>query len=348
MYAIDISDPSHPVVTDSVVANTRRVNDIMTTPDGRFLVFTREGAADRKNGLVICSLEDPAHPRAISEFTEGVTAGVHSAFVYRQEKYGTHVYLTNDGTGAMHVLDINDPYHPKEVAQWRTTNRPDAGRTLHDIDIQDGLAYLSYWNDGLVILDVGNGMAGGSPSNPQMVSQYKYDLNTLYRDVEARHGPGYIRGTHTAWRHKNYVIIADEVFPAGSVEGAKDAAAGRAFGRLQVLDVSDLKHPRSVAWYEPEYGGVHNVWVAGDTLYLGAYNAGFHAFDISGELRGDLRAQQREIVHVHTGDMDAVESGKNTPMTWGVVVKGDLAYVNDINSGLWIVRIKPRLAPPVP
>jgi hypothetical protein len=199
-----------------------------------------------------------------------------------------------------------------------------------------------------VILDVGNGMAGGSPSNPQIVSQYKYDLNTLYRDVEARHGPGYIRGTHTAWRHKNYVIIADEVFPAGSVEGAKDAAAGRAFGRLQVLDVSDLKHPRSVAWYEPEYGGVHNVWVAGDTLYLGAYNAGFHAFDISGELRGDLRAQQREIVHVHTGDMDAVESGKNTPMTWGVVVKGDLAYVNDINSGLWIVRIKPRLAPPVP
>lgn len=348
MYAIDISDPSKPVVTDSVMANTRRVNDIMTTPDGKFLVFTREGAADRKNGLVICSLEDPAHPKQIAEFTEGVTAGVHSAFVYRQEKYGTHVFLTNDGTGAMHVLDIGDPYHPKEVAQWRTTNRPDAGRTLHDIDIQDGLAYLSYWNDGLVILDVGNGMAGGSPSNPQIVSQFKYDLATLYRDVEARHGPGYIRGTHTAWRHKNYVIIADEVFPAGAVEGAKDAAAGRAFGRLQVLDVSDLKKPRPVAWYEPEYGGVHNVWVAGDTLYLGAYNGGFHAFDISGELRGDLRAQQREIVHVHTGDMDAHEGGQNTPMTWGVVVKDNLAFVNDINSGLWIVRIKPPIAPPVP
>ena len=348
MYAIDISDPSKPVVTDSVMANTRRVNDIMTTPDGRFLVFTREGAADRKNGLVICSLENPAHPKQIAEFTDGVTAGVHSAFVYRQEKFGTHVYLTNDGTGALHVLDIGDPYHPKEVAQWRTTNRPEEGRTLHDVDIQDGLAYLSYWNDGLVILDVGNGMAGGSPSNPQLVSQFKYDLGALYRDVEARHGPGFIRGTHTAWRHKNYVIIADEVFPAGSVEGAKDAAAGRAFGRLQVLDVSDLKKPRSVAWYEPEYGGVHNVWVAGDTLYLGAYNGGFHAFDISGELRGDLRAQQREIAHVHTADMDGREGGQNTPLTWGVVVKDGLAYVNDMNSGLWIVRIKPPLAPPVP
>ncbi|MGH7696477.1 MAG: Ig-like domain-containing protein, partial [Gemmatimonadaceae bacterium] len=86
MYAIDISNPAKPVVTDSIVANTRRVNDIMTTPDGKFLVFTREGAADRKNGIVIASTADPAHPKAVSEFTDGVTAGVHSAFVNTQPK----------------------------------------------------------------------------------------------------------------------------------------------------------------------------------------------------------------------------------------------------------------------
>jgi len=339
MYAIDISDPAHPTVTDSIVSNTRRVNDVMSTPDGKFLVFTREGASDRKNGIVIASIEDPAHPRVISEFTEGVNSGVHSAFVYRQEKYGTHVYLTNDGTGAIHILDISDPYHPKEVAQWRT-NRPDAGRTLHDVDVQDGLAYLSYWNDGLVVLDVGNGMKGGSPSSPQLVTQYKYDLNALYRDVEAAGGPGFIRGTHTAWRHKNYVFIADEVFPASGVKGGKDASAGRAYGRLHVIDISDVERPRPVAWYEPEYGGVHNIWVAGDTLYMGAYNAGFRAFDISGELRGDLRAQNREIVHVNTADMQG--KNQNTAMTWGVVVRDGLAYVNDMYNGLWIVRIEPK------
>ena len=32
LYAIDISDPSKPVVTDSIITNTRRVNDVMTTP----------------------------------------------------------------------------------------------------------------------------------------------------------------------------------------------------------------------------------------------------------------------------------------------------------------------------
>ena len=341
LITMDISNPAKPVITDSLIENTRRVNDVMTTKDGKWMVFTREGASDRKNGFVIASLEDPAHPKKVADFTENMTAGVHSAFIYEQPKYGRHVYATNDGTGALHVVDINDPAHPKEVAIWKTP-RADAGRTLHDIDVQDGLLYGSWWNDGLVILDIGNGIKGGSPSNPQFVAQYKYDLNALYKQVELSGGPGFIRGTHTAWRHKNYVFIADEVFPASGVAGAKDASAGRAYGRLQVLDVSDITHPKPVAWYEPEYGGVHNVWVAGDTLYMGAYNAGFRVFDISGELRGDLRAQQREIGHLNTADMDGYV--KNAAMTWGVVVRDGLAYVNDMYNGLWVVKIEPKPA----
>ena len=343
MYAIDISDPTQPVVTDSVVTNTRRVNDVMTTPDGKYLVFTREGASDRKNGIVICSLDDPRHPKVIAEFTDGVNGGVHSAFIYRDTRHGTNVFLTNDGTGAMHVINIDDPAHPRQLAVWKT-DRPDAGRSLHDIDIQDGLAYLSYWNDGLVVLDVGNGVMGGTPSTPQLVMQYKYDLNELYREVERSAGPGFIRGTHTAWRHGPYVFIADEVFPNGpTLRNGHDASAGRAYGRLHVIDVSDWNDPHPVAWYEPEFGGVHNVWVAGDTLYMGAYNAGFRAFDISGELRGDLRAQGREIAHVNTADMEG--NTKNSAMTWGVVVRDGLAYVNDDYNGLWIVRMEPRTPP---
>jgi hypothetical protein len=29
-------------------------------------------------------------------------------------------------------------------------------------------------------------------------------------------------------------------------------------------------------------------------------------------------------------------------MTWGVVVKHNLAFVNDMNSGLWIVKLEPK------
>ena len=342
LYAIDISNPSRPVVVDSIQSNTRLVNDLMTTPDGNYLVFTREGASDRKNGIVIADAHDPLHPKAISEFTDGVTGGVHSAFVYAQPKYGTHVYLTNDATGAIHIVDIGDPAHPREVATWKTPGSDKSGRYVHDVDVKDGLLYGAWWNDGLVILDVGNGIKGGSPSNPQFVSQYKYDLDKLYRDVEAVSGPGFTRGTHTAWRYRNYVFIADEVYRNGIVAGAKDASASRMYGTLQVLDVSDIEHPKAVAWYTPEYGGVHNVWVAGDTLYLGAYDGGFHVFDVSGELRGDLRAQRREIAHLHTADLDGVN--KNAAFTWGAVVnpKDGLAYVADYNNGLWIVKVEPK------
>ena len=299
------------------------------------------GSLLSKNGIVIATLEDPLHPKVVGEFTDGVTAGVHSAYVYTQPKFGTHVYLTNDGTGALHVIDINDPAHPKQVAQWKTPSS-DAGRTLHDIDVRDGMLYASYWNDGLVMLDIGSGVKGGSPSNPQFVSQFKYDLNALYKPVEAVGGPGFIRGTHTAWRKGNYVFIADEVFTMKDIMALETKQASRAYGRMQVVDVSDIAHPKSVAWYEPEDGGVHNIWIAGDTLYMGAYNAGFRAFDISGELRGDLRAQQREIAHVNPSDPKGFIP--NNTMTWGVVVRNGLAYVNDVNTGLSIVRIEPKPA----
>ncbi len=344
-YTIDISDPAKPVVVDSVVENFRVVNDIMTDEKGEVMVFTREGADNRRNGIVIATLEDPLRPKKVADFTEGVTAGVHSAFIYTDPKHGRHAYITNDGTGAVHVVNIDDPARPRQASVWKTP-RPgnsDAGRTLHDVDVQDGLLYGSWWNDGLIILDVGNGIRGGTPSNPVLVSQYKYDLDAIYRTrVETESGAGYIRGTHTAWRHKDYVFIADEVFDPAEVQAALGGRVGRAYGRLQVIDVSDITSPKSVAWYEPEFGGVHNVWVAGDTLYMGAYNSGLHAFDISGELRGNLQDQGREIAHFQPQS----PQGKipNATMTWGVVVKNNLAFVNDMNSGLWIVRLEPRAA----
>ena len=343
IYAIDVSDPSKPVITDSIMANSRSMNDLMTTEDGKWMVFTREGAADRRNGIVIASTADPAHPKPVAEFTDGVTAGVHSAFVYTHPKHGTHVYLTNSGTGSLNIIDLNDPLTPKRVAEWKPRETR-AGRSLHDIDVKDGLAYVSYWSDGLVILDVGNGIKGGTPSDPKLVSNYRYNAEALYPGATADYGPGFISGTHTAWRHRNYVFIADEVFPPVAPTGTWDVASIRAYGRLQVIDVSDIERPKSVAWYEPEYGGVHNVWAAGDTLYVGAYNGGFHAFDVSGELRGDLKAQGRTIVEMLPSDSTGVVPNKT--MTWGVVVKNGLAYVNDMINGLWVVRIDPRRVVP--
>ena len=335
-YAIDLGDPARPTITDSVVVDARHINDLMTTEDGKYGVLTRENASTRKNGIVILSFEDPAHPRPIAEFTETVTGGVHSTFIYKG-----YIYLTDDATGSLRVIDLRDPYHPKQVARWETPSSK-AGNYVHDVDVKDGLAYLSYWNDGLIILDVGNGIKGGSPEAPKLVSQYKYDLDALYREVEAVGGPGFIRGAHTAWRHGKYVFVGDEVFSAvpRNTEGSGVNALGRAYGRLHVVDVSDITNPRAVAYYEPKDGGTHNVWVAGDTLYLGDYQGGLRVVDISGELRGDLLRQGREIAHVATADNQGVRP--NAPNTWGAIYRNGLIYAPDINTGLWVVRVEPK------
>lgn len=332
VYAIDVSNPAQPVIVDSMMTDARLVNDVMTTEDGRYGVFSREGSSNRKDGIVVFDASDPCHPKAIAAYTETVSGGVHSAFVYRG-----YVYLTDDATGSMRIIDIRDPYKPREAGRWQTS-QTEAGRYVHDIAIEDGLAYLSYWNDGLIILDVGNGMKGGTAEKPVQVGQLKYDLNALYSRVDQMYGLG-ARGTHTAWRKGKYVFIADEVYASRNATGLQDGN-DLTWGRLQVVDVSNIEKPRIVAWYEPTDGGVHNIWVEGDSLYMGNYQGGGRVLDISGELKGDLLRQGREMSWIFTAD--SLGARPRATFTWGAVVKNGLIYFNDINTGLWITRMEPK------
>jgi hypothetical protein len=50
IYALDLSDPAKPVITDSVIVDARGINDVMTTEDGRYGVLTREGAPPGRTG----------------------------------------------------------------------------------------------------------------------------------------------------------------------------------------------------------------------------------------------------------------------------------------------------------
>jgi hypothetical protein len=331
----DISDPAHPKLTDTVKVDARLVNDISTTADGKILVISREGASNRKNGIAFYDTSDPAHPKLISEYTETVTGGVHSAFVD-----GHYVYLTDDATGSMRVIDFADVNHPKEVGRWEvpsavattiTTEGGDReilGRYLHDLQVKDGLAYLAYWRDGLVILDVGNGMKGGSPEHPQLVSNLRFNHNELY-------GNGWLAGSHSVFRYKNYVFVGDEVFPAQFDIIGRSRIPVR--GIVHVVDVSDINQPRKVAEYPVPEAGAHNMWVENDVMYMGYYNGGGRIVDVSGELRGDLYRQGREIGRLWAGDPQGYRP--NLPFTWGAQPHNGLVYFNDIHSGLWIVRV---------
>ncbi|HXW96540.1 MAG TPA: hypothetical protein VEI47_03065, partial [Gemmatimonadales bacterium] len=159
-----------------------------------------------------------------------------------------------------------------------------------------------------------------------------------YARVDQLYGLGY-RGTHTAWRAGKYVFVGDEVYASRPSKGLHDGN-DLTWGRLHVIDVSNIEHPKEVAWYEPTDGGVHNVWVEGDTLYLGNYQGGARVLDISGELKGDLLRQGREISWIFTAD--SMGARPHVPFAWGVVVHDGLMYVPDINSGLWVLRVEPK------
>jgi hypothetical protein len=339
LMVYDVSDPAHPKLTDTLKVDARHTNDVSTTPDGKIAVLTREGASSRKNGIVFLDTSNPAHPKVVSEYTATVTGGVHSAFID-----GHYVYLTDDATGSLRVIDFKDLKNPKEVSRWQVENplarrvtspegdESTAGRYLHDVQVKDGLAYLAYWRDGLVILDVGNGIKGGSPEKPQFVSQLRLNYHELY-------GDGWLAGAHAVFRYKNYVFVGDEVFPAIFDIRSKERIPVR--GIVHVIDVSDINDPRKVAEYTVPEGGAHNIWVKDDVLSMGYYTGGARIVDVSGELKGDLYRQGREIGRLWTGDPSGYRS--NQPFTWGAQPHGDFIFFNDINSGIWIVKIgKPK------
>ena len=338
LWVFDISNPASPTKVDSVVFDARALNDISTTPDGKVAVVTREGASNRKNGIVFLDTSDPAHPKILSEYNETVSGGVHSAYID-----GHHVYLTDDATGSLRVIDFEDVRKPKEVGRWQVENplarpvtTPDGqmatgGRYLHDVQVVDGLLYAGYWRDGLIILDVGKGIRGGSPASPKLVSQLRFNYHELY-------GPGWLAGAHAVFRYKQYVFVGDEVFPATFDIASRDVFQVK--GMVHVVDVSDIAKPRQVATYEVPEGGAHNMWVADDIMYMGYYNAGARVVDVSGELRGDLYRQGREIARLWTGDPKGYRP--NAPFCWGAQPHNGLIYFNDINSGIWVTRLAPK------
>lgn len=309
----DVTDPAQPVPTDSILVDARLINDHMLNEDQTFAVLTREGASGRANGIVLLDTTTPAHPTILSEYTETVSSGVHCIYIV-----GDYVFLTNDGTRDMHVISVADRRNPHEVGRWSSGSPT---RTLHDLWIEDGIAYLSYWDDGLILLDVGNGMKGGSPEKPVEISRFAYPEGN----------------THNAWRLRDYVFTGDEIFPTNwSPDRPVEAR-----GFVHVIDVSDIEHPRQVGKYEVPEAGAHNFWIEDDVLYMGYYQAGLRAIDVSGELRGDLYRQGREIAFFRPmGTTPETAILPNAPMTWGAVLHKGLIYATDFNSGLWILRLE--------
>lgn len=300
LFAFDVSNPAAPALTDSVSLDARTVNDVKVRTDGALAVATHEGSSDNRNGITLLDLADPAHPRVITRFTEGLEAGVHNVWIE-----GTFVYAVANRDG-LRIIDIANPAAPHTVASYYG-----GSSFLHDVSVRDGLAFLSHWDAGLIILDVGHGIAGGSPTAPREVSRIATDGGH----------------THNAW-----------YWPAGGYVFVGEENVQRP-GFMHVVDVRDLRNPKEVATFRVPGATPHNFWMDEERaiLYLAWYENGVRALDVSGELLGALDRQGREIAFSRYAGEGPCFSGRGT-CTWAPQLHRGLVFVSDPNVGLWVLR----------
>lgn len=322
MYAWDVTDPARPTLTDSVQVDARVISDVAVNASGTRGVLTREGSSTRRNGLVLLDLSEPAHPRVGGEYWETLLGGA-----YNPTWHGSHIYVVDGGTQEMVIVDATNPNDPRELGRWGVPNALD--RDLQHVAVDSGLAYLAGGDDGVVVVDVGNGMREGTLRRPRLVSQFRY--RTEWRGQ--RWGNTHWVLPHTNAAGAKLLFVADEILP-GRMDLSRRLETA---GYLHVLDVSDPGVPREVAHYAYAGSGIRAMEISGDTLYLAAHGGGVRALDVSGSLRGALR--EREIGFFSMGGEPSLAPG--IPYAWDVAVHNGLVYATDANSGLWIARPVP-------
>jgi len=322
-YFWDVTDPAAPTLTDSIQVDARTVNDVKVDPERGICVITREGASNRRNGFVVLDCSNPRDVQVLSRFDDGLLGGVHNVYLYNQ-----HVFAINAGR-RFDIISIQDPRNPRRVGFFELDT---PGHGIHDVWVADGIAYCSQWGDGVVLVDVGNGIAGGTLEQPRFVNNYRYPIG-------ATHAAFPYRSRSTG---RQYVFIGDEQFPYG-LNPDQPTEAG---GYIHIVDFTDVRNPQEVARYQVPEAGTHNLWVENDTLYVAYYNAGLRVVDVSGELMGDLYEQGRELARFEARDPQGKVA--NTPMAWGPQPHRGHIFFSDFNSGLWSVRLPMPERPVVP
>ena len=183
------------------------------------------------------------------------------------------------------------------------------------------MAFVFAWDEGVYIFDVGNGMSGGSPSNPVQVSKTVTAVGVNSPSPSVHNGWWF----HAPGGQKRYLFVGEE---------GPGFVGTSSTGDLHVLDVSNLAAPVEVATYhhpdvDGQTAGIHNVWMdePNQILYAAYYNGGVVSFDVSGTLSGDLSSRVIDVLR---------PGGAGNTYVWGVMLgpDGDL-YASDMLSGFW-------------
>ena len=171
---IDVSDPSAPrELGRYLVPGAQSVFDgvhdlYVGERDGREIAFVNA----LQSGLIILDVTDPADLVTLSTLAwDGIFS--HSGWAF--EAGGRHYYANNDEgyDQGVTIFDVTDLKRPEIVSEY--FSRP--GISVHNVEIVEGIAYLSYYLDGLRVLDLRD------PANPREIGHFDTVGDSDERDI---------------------------------------------------------------------------------------------------------------------------------------------------------------------
>jgi PGF-CTERM protein len=292
--AVDISEPAEP----SILAERRGIEnesgellrgiwDLWPWEDRLVVAGPAQGRGGNGSGFVLFDIETPGEPEKVAAYETAF--GIHNC--YFDEGV---VYLTGSSlrTNPLVMIDVTDD-SPEEVGRWSIVDEDPAYgdisvalRPLHDIYVQEEIAYLSYWDAGAWIVDVSD------PASPSVLSHVgEYDLSELLEvtgldaQLNAFTPPG---NAHYAQVNDDATILAvgREAWAAETDDGLTGGAGG-----VDLYDISDKTDPSHLSTidapesYSQQRSGwfttAHNLDITGDRLYTSWYYGGVKIHDIS-------------------------------------------------------------------
>ena len=280
--------------------------------------------AHEADGITLLDLSNPLLPQIITRFN-----------VQAQNTWieGDYVYAAGGeaaGGGRLSIIDISNPADPQVVGDFY------AGIShANDVHVRDGLAFVSHRKAGLFILDVGNGIAGGSPTNPVEVGQVHItDSGPDFETGEA----GDVYSTWY-WPDAGYAFVGEVGNPFEKFSDFCPCLRGR----LHVVDVSDLSNPMEVATFQDgSRWSPHNLWLdeARGVLYVAWWREGLKAIDVSGELLGELDTEGLNTQGRGVGSIEVPPATSRLIVgrSWGAQLHDGLVYVSELSGGLYIFR----------
>ena len=160
LRVIDVSDPRSPMEVARFATETDMgiVHDLnVIERDGRLIAFLNYLEA----GLLIL---DVTVPTSIVELGTAKWDGIKShsgwPFALDDKLYFAH---TDEGYDRhLTVLDVTDLANPKVVSRFSTRE----GVSVHDAQVAGGIAYISYYIDGLRVVDLRD------PENPREIGHF--------------------------------------------------------------------------------------------------------------------------------------------------------------------------------